>query len=160
MKHIQERLQREFVDVLSDSAQKGGTYQSAGSRAARLTLRLLPLKTFVSTTMEELFFAGLIGNVQIDNIIPYILQMETPGYNSHVIGQVLSVPHGVAPPSLSSCPLATLQCSLSVQTPSPVRPAGYTSPVFSDDRRGGVGGAGSMLPVDNGSVVELAASRH
>ena len=36
--------------------------------------------------MEELFFAGLIGNVQIDNIIPYILRMETAEYNSQVGG--------------------------------------------------------------------------
>jgi len=26
--------------------------------------------------MEELFFAGLIGNVQIDSVIPYIMKME------------------------------------------------------------------------------------
>ena len=36
--------------------------------------------------MEELFFAGLIGNVQIDNIIPYILRMETAEYNSQMGG--------------------------------------------------------------------------
>lgn len=31
--------------------------------------------------MEELFFAGLIGSVQIDSIIPYILRMEPTQYN-------------------------------------------------------------------------------
>lgn len=31
---------------------------------------------------EELFFAGLIGNVRIDSIIPYILKMDTGEYNS------------------------------------------------------------------------------
>ena len=31
---------------------------------------------------EELFFTGLIGNVSIDSIIPYILKMETAEYNS------------------------------------------------------------------------------
>lgn len=35
-----------------------------------------------ATVTEELFFAGLIGNVQIDSIIPYILKMETTDYNS------------------------------------------------------------------------------
>lgn len=30
--------------------------------------------------MEELFFAGLIGNVQIDSVIPYILRMEADEY--------------------------------------------------------------------------------
>lgn len=39
-----------------------------------------------AAVMEELFFAGLIGNVQIDSIIPYILRMETTDYNTQVIG--------------------------------------------------------------------------
>jgi hypothetical protein len=39
--------------------------------------------------MEELFFAGLIGSVQIDSIIPYILRMETAEYNSQMAGQGL-----------------------------------------------------------------------
>ena len=39
--------------------------------------------------MEELFFAGLIGNVQIDSIIPYILRMETAEYNSQMASQGL-----------------------------------------------------------------------
>jgi predicted cobalt transporter CbtA len=34
--------------------------------------------------MEELFFAGLIGNVQIDSIIPYILRMETAEYSNQM----------------------------------------------------------------------------
>lgn len=40
--------------------------------------------------MEELFFAGLIGNVQIDSIIPYILRMETAEYNSQMASQGLA----------------------------------------------------------------------
>lgn len=35
-----------------------------------------------SNITEELFFTGLIGNVSIDSIIPYILKMETAEYNS------------------------------------------------------------------------------
>lgn len=35
-----------------------------------------------SSITEELFFTGLIGNVSIDSIIPYILKMETAEYNS------------------------------------------------------------------------------
>jgi hypothetical protein len=42
--------------------------------------------------MEELFFAGLIGNVQIDSIIPYILRMETAEYNAQ--GGLAGVFHG------------------------------------------------------------------
>lgn len=35
-----------------------------------------------SSITEELFFTGLIGNVSIDSIIPYILKMETAEYSS------------------------------------------------------------------------------
>lgn len=45
--------------------------------------------------MEELFFAGLIGFIQIDNIIPHILQMDSTDPNKlskynflHLIDQV------------------------------------------------------------------------
>lgn len=38
---------------------------------------------------EELFFAGLIGNVQIDSIIPYILKMESTDYNSQGVTAVI-----------------------------------------------------------------------
>lgn len=37
--------------------------------------------------MEELFFSALTGSVQIDNIIPYILRMETAEYNLQMTGQ-------------------------------------------------------------------------
>lgn len=89
MDHLQERIQRELVQTL---ARTNGDNISVSNRVARLVLRLLPLKTFVANTMEELFFAGLIGNVQIDNIIPYILRMETAEYNLHMAGQALNIP--------------------------------------------------------------------
>ena len=99
MDHLQERIQREFVQMLV-STTTDTTTPAAANRVARLTLRLLPLKTFIATTMEELFFAGLIGNVQIDNIIPYILRMETAEYNLHMAGQSLGI--STPPPSSSS----------------------------------------------------------
>ena len=36
--------------------------------------------------LEELFFAGLIGNVQIDSVVPYILKMETSEYQAQFGG--------------------------------------------------------------------------
>uniref|UniRef100_A0A7N6BN41 Nuclear receptor subfamily 2, group C, member 1 n=1 Tax=Anabas testudineus TaxID=64144 RepID=A0A7N6BN41_ANATE len=39
----------------------------------------------LAAVTEELFFAGLIGNVQIDSIIPYILKMESTDYNSQAV---------------------------------------------------------------------------
>uniref|UniRef100_A0A8C4I8A6 Nuclear receptor subfamily 2 group C member 1 n=1 Tax=Dicentrarchus labrax TaxID=13489 RepID=A0A8C4I8A6_DICLA len=43
---------------------------------------LIALRLISAAVTEELFFAGLIGNVQIDSIIPYILKMESTDYNS------------------------------------------------------------------------------
>lgn len=51
-------------------------------RFPRLLLRLPPLRSLQPHVMEELFFAGLIGNVQIDTVIPYILRMDSSEYTS------------------------------------------------------------------------------
>lgn len=63
------------------------THPTNPDRLAKLLLRLPPLHGMTPSIMEELFFAGLIGNVQIDSIIPYILRMETAEYNSQMAGQ-------------------------------------------------------------------------
>ncbi|KAK9718859.1 Ligand-binding domain of nuclear hormone receptor [Popillia japonica] len=44
-------------------------------RFPRLLLRLPPLRALEPQILEELFFAGLLGQVQIDSVIPYILRM-------------------------------------------------------------------------------------
>lgn len=54
-------------------------------RLSKLLLRLPALRLMSAAVTEELFFAGLIGNVQIDSIIPYILKMESTDYNSQVV---------------------------------------------------------------------------
>ena len=56
------------------------TYPSQTDRLSKLLLRLPALRLLPAAIMEELFFAGLIGNVQIDNIIPYMLRMEGGEY--------------------------------------------------------------------------------
>lgn len=58
-------------------------------RLSRLLLRLPALRLMSAAITEELFFAGLIGNVQIDSIIPYILRMETADYNTQIIGHAV-----------------------------------------------------------------------
>lgn len=45
-------------------------------RYSKLMLRLIPLRSLLPSLTEDLFFSGLIGNVQIDSIIPYILKMD------------------------------------------------------------------------------------
>lgn len=59
------------------------------SRLARILVRLPALRLMSSNITEELFFTGLIGNVSIDSIIPYILKMETAEYNGQITGASL-----------------------------------------------------------------------
>ncbi|XP_063303165.1 nuclear receptor subfamily 2 group C member 1 [Pelobates fuscus] len=77
---LQERAYMEFQDYVTK------TYPDDTYRLSRLLLRLPALRLMSAAITEELFFAGLIGNVQIDSIIPYILRMETSDYNTQVIG--------------------------------------------------------------------------
>ena len=81
---FQERIQKELQQYLQES------HPDSPDRLAKLLLRLPPLQALQANIMEELFFAGLIGNVQIDSIIPYILRMETAEYNSQMASQGLA----------------------------------------------------------------------
>jgi hypothetical protein len=56
------------------------------TRFSRLLLSLSPLRSIQPDVLEELFFAGLIGNVQIDSVVPYILKMESSEYQSQFGG--------------------------------------------------------------------------
>ena len=45
-------------------------------RFAKILLRTVPLRSFPADLLEELFFSGLIGDVNIESVIPYVLNME------------------------------------------------------------------------------------
>ncbi|XP_051509769.1 nuclear receptor subfamily 2 group C member 2 isoform X5 [Myxocyprinus asiaticus] len=79
-----EKFQEKAQMELQDYVQK--TYPDDTYRLARILLRLPALRLMSSSITEELFFTGLIGNVPIDSIIPYILKMETADYNSQITG--------------------------------------------------------------------------
>ncbi|XP_056001229.1 orphan steroid hormone receptor 2-like isoform X2 [Ostrea edulis] len=83
IERVQERAQRELANHVRQ------TQPSNPDRLGKLLLRLPALHSLSPNVMEELFFAGLIGSVQIDSIIPYILRMETAEYNSQMAGQGL-----------------------------------------------------------------------
>ncbi|XP_062584776.1 orphan steroid hormone receptor 2-like [Saccostrea cucullata] len=83
IERVQERAQRELANHIRQA------HPSNPDRLAKLLLRLPALHSLSPSVMEELFFAGLIGSVQIDSIIPYILRMETAEYNSQMAGQGL-----------------------------------------------------------------------
>ncbi|XP_056906809.1 nuclear receptor subfamily 2 group C member 1 isoform X2 [Takifugu flavidus] len=75
-----ERFQEKAYMELQDYVTR--TYPEDCYRLSKLLVRLPALRLISANVTEELFFAGLIGNVQIDSIIPYILKMETTDYNS------------------------------------------------------------------------------
>ncbi|KAM8863095.1 nuclear receptor subfamily 2 group C member 2 [Spinachia spinachia] len=75
-----EKFQEKALMELQDYVQK--SYPDDTYRLTRILTRLPALRLMNSAITEELFFTGLIGNVSIDSIIPYILKMETAEYNS------------------------------------------------------------------------------
>ncbi|XP_053325880.1 nuclear receptor subfamily 2 group C member 2 [Spea bombifrons] len=79
-----EKFQEKAQMELQDYVQK--TYPDDTYRLARILVRLPALRLMSSSITEELFFTGLIGNVPIDSIIPYILKMETAEYNGQITG--------------------------------------------------------------------------
>ncbi|XP_074929296.1 nuclear receptor subfamily 2 group C member 2 isoform X4 [Chelonoidis abingdonii] len=79
-----EKFQEKAQMELQDYVQK--TYPEDTYRLARILVRLPALRLMSSCITEELFFTGLIGNVPIDSIIPYILKMETAEYNGQITG--------------------------------------------------------------------------
>ncbi|XP_061687780.1 nuclear receptor subfamily 2 group C member 2 isoform X2 [Syngnathoides biaculeatus] len=78
-----EKFQEKALMELQDYVQK--TYPGDTYRLTRILTRLPALRLMNSNITEELFFTGLIGNVSIDSIIPYILKMETAEYHSQDI---------------------------------------------------------------------------
>ncbi|XP_077981452.1 orphan steroid hormone receptor 2-like isoform X2 [Glandiceps talaboti] len=77
-----EKFQEKAVQELQEYVTR--TYPTSTDRFGKILLRLPALRLLNPSIMEELFFAGLIGNVQIDSIIPYILRMETADYNTQI----------------------------------------------------------------------------
>lgn len=57
---------------------------SFDDRFTKIFVRLFALRSLDSATIEQLFFANLIGQVQIDNVIPYILKLGGAGVSIHL----------------------------------------------------------------------------
>ena len=94
-----ERLRAKAVSELKESCSERSAEDSDDSRFSDLLLRLAPLRSLQPDVLEELFFAGLIGNVQIDSVVPYILKMEASEYQSQFgagMHSCISISYGVA----------------------------------------------------------------
>ena len=79
-----EKLQKKSFQELRGYLKQTMSASEEEDRFGMLLLRVPPLKSLHPQVMEELFFAGLIGNVQIDSVIPYILSMEAGEYNGQL----------------------------------------------------------------------------
>lgn len=53
----------------------------ADERFNSLVLNLMPLSALESDSIEDLFFSNLVGQVQIDNMLPYILTLSVGNMN-------------------------------------------------------------------------------
>ena len=80
--HSVERLQDKVVSELGEYT--ASRHPGQRNRFPRLLLLLSPLRSLHPDTLEDLFFSGLIGNIQIDSVIPYILKMEPREYQNHL----------------------------------------------------------------------------
>lgn len=80
--HAVERLQDKAVSELESYCSR--LHPGDRNRFPRLLLLLSPLRAIHADTLEDLFFSGLIGNIQIDSVIPYILKMEPREYQNHL----------------------------------------------------------------------------
>ncbi|XP_022245332.1 nuclear receptor subfamily 2 group C member 2-like isoform X2 [Limulus polyphemus] len=76
-RQVEKFQEKAYQELRSYIAQ---TFPENSDRFAKLLLRLPALRSLQPNITEELFFAGLIGNVQIDSIIPYILNMDSSEY--------------------------------------------------------------------------------
>lgn len=54
----------------------GAISSDADERFNALILNIMPLSALDSETIEELFFVKLLGHVQIDNVLPYIIALN------------------------------------------------------------------------------------
>ena len=57
------------------------------TRYSKILLRLSPLRSLQEDVFEELFFGGLIGNVQIETVIPILLKMSNSSLQEYLKDQ-------------------------------------------------------------------------
>lgn len=87
------QMQKTFQHSLRELLQS--TYSEIWiDRQANLLLALPALRLLSSSIIEELFFAGLIGSVSIDSIIPYILKIDSSEYHTQMANFLTSTGSG------------------------------------------------------------------
>lgn len=94
----QDRCSRELQDYVTQSN------PSDSNRSMQLCLRLATLRLLSPTIVEELFFAGLIGSVEINSIIPYIMRLDAVEYGALLRGGGIAVTTSASATNDSSSP--------------------------------------------------------
>ena len=69
-----ERISDQAVAELSSYCKSSKPEED--SRFSKLLIRLSSLRSIQPDVLEEIFFSGLIGNVQIETVIPFALTMD------------------------------------------------------------------------------------
>ena len=67
---------RRYYEYYEDSARTG--------RLGKILLSSLYIDSCPADQLEQLFFSGIIGSVNIDSVIPYILSMEIPAQCTNI----------------------------------------------------------------------------
>lgn len=92
---LQDLSCRNFKNYVSNktnanenSNNNDSTVRTTNDRYTKLLLKITTLRAFDSEIVEELFFSNLIGQVQIDNVIPFILNVGNNSEDGTMSNQV------------------------------------------------------------------------
>lgn len=84
IERVQELAMHELNNYCRQKA-SGRNQQHYSDRFAKLLIKLVALRALDADTVEDLFFTNLIGQVQIENVIPYILQLGGAGVSGDFV---------------------------------------------------------------------------
>lgn len=117
MEHYQQRCIHELHDYDEQS------FPDSVTRPSLLCVSLASVRLLSPTIIEELFFAGLIGSVEIGSIIPYIMRLDAVEYAALLRGGGIAVTSGGASSSSTSPPSFSSYLQLSVPPAASATPA-------------------------------------
>jgi len=110
-----ERYQQRCIQELHDYDAQ--TLPGTGStRPSLLCVCLVSVRLLSPNIIEELFFAGLIGSVEIGSIIPYIMRLDAVEYAALLRGGGIAVTTAASTESPSFSPY--MQFTVPPQQPS------------------------------------------
>jgi len=113
MEHYQQRCIQELHDYDAQN------FPDTSTRPSLLCVSLASVRLLSPTIIEELFFAGLIGSVEIGSIIPYIMRLDAVEYAALLRGGGIAVTTASAATSVSPSFSSYLQLSVPLASCTP-----------------------------------------